>query len=722
MDQPPLPLTRELLLIGGGHTHALVLRKWGMRPLPGVRVTVVNPGPTAPYTGMLPGFVAGHYSRDDLDIDLVRLARFAGARVILDRVVALDPVARVATLAAGRRLPFHVASIDIGITSDLPALPGFAEHAIAAKPLETYAQRWEAFRATATERAKITVIGGGVGGVELALAMQHGLQNGADVTVIDRSDPLEGLGRAARGALLRLLDRRAITLLPATEVTEVAADAVVLTDGRRLPSDLTVGVAGARPQGWLAETGLQLSDGFITVEPTLRARGHDHIYAVGDCAHLAHAPRPKAGVFAVRQAPVLYDNLVAALSGQGHPRRYDPQRDYLKLISLGGKAALADKWGIPWQGRALWRLKDRIDRKFMDQFKALAPMPLPALPALHAEGMAEALGSKPLCGGCGAKVGGAALADVLAHLPAPDRADVLTAPGDDAAVLALPGGTAQVLTTDHLRQFTADPWLMARIAALHALGDVWAMGAMPQAALATIILPRLSPELQAAWLAEIMDAAAQVFAAEGAAIVGGHTSIGSELTVGFTVTGTSPRAPILLSGAQPGDVIVLTRPIGTGVIMAAEMAMQARGASAAMALSHMSQSQGGIARLLADVAHAMTDITGFGLAGHLMGMARASGLTIALDAGAVPLLPGALELSKAGSRSTLYPDNRALWPDLATSTPRLDLMFDPQTAGPLAAAIPRAALDELIERATEIGVNLYRIGLCAEGPAGLSLV
>ena len=186
---PTLPLTRELVLIGGGHAHALVLRMWGMKPLPGVRVTLINPAPTAPYTGMLPGHVAGHYDRDALDIDLVRLARFAGGRLILDRAVGLDPAARTVTLAGGRVLPFHAASVDIGITSDLPGLPGFADHAIAAKPLDRFADAWARFRAEVADGSvspELAVIGGGVGGVELAMAMHHALHR--DERASDQSD------------------------------------------------------------------------------------------------------------------------------------------------------------------------------------------------------------------------------------------------------------------------------------------------------------------------------------------------------------------------------------------------------------------------------------------------------------------------------------------------------------------------------------------------------
>jgi len=286
-----IPFTRDLVLIGGGHTHALVLRSWGMNPLPGVRLTVINPGPTAPYSGMLPGFVAGHYTRDELDIDLVRLARFAGARLIVGKAVAMDPVAKTITVPNRPPLAYDVAAIDVGITSEMPMLSGFSDHGIPAKPLGVFASRWDDFRNTATA-PKVAVIGGGVAGAELAMAMAFALRDKSpQVSLIDRGLVLDGFAAPAHSRLMAALSD-----------VEVLPGAVRLADDTLIPSDFTTGAAGARPHDWMAGIGLDMTDGFLTVGPTLQT-SNPHIFAVGDCAHLSHAPRPKAGVFAVREAP-----------------------------------------------------------------------------------------------------------------------------------------------------------------------------------------------------------------------------------------------------------------------------------------------------------------------------------------------------------------------------------------------------------------------------------
>ena len=677
-----IPLTRDLVLIGGGHTHALVLRSWGLNPLPGVRLTVINPGPTAPYSGMLPGFVAGHYTRDELDIALVKLCRFAGARLINGKAVAMDLHAKTITVPNRPPVAYDVAAIDVGITSEMPKLAGFTDHGVPAKPLGIFASRWNEYRANVTD-PKIAVIGGGVAGAELAMAMAYALRDRAGtVTLIDRGEVLDGFKKPTRDRLLAALSELDVTLVENADVTAVKFDAVVLSDGRTVASDFTTGAAGARPHDWLADIGLDLHEGFLNVAPTLQTSDPD-VFAVGDCAHLSHDPRPKAGVFAVRQAPFLFENLRAQLSG-GTLRPYKPQKDYLKLISLGGQTALAEKLGTARRGKLLWRWKDQIDRKFMTQFDDL-PAVEPKLPPHAATGVAEAIGTAPPCGGCGAKVGRDALRRALSDLPTISREDVTPLAGDDAALLTM-GPFRQVITTDHLSAFTDDPVTMARIATVHALGDVWAMGADPQAATLSLTLPRMISPLQVRTVSEINQIVAQVLGDAGASLIGGHTTLGSELTIGLTITGLCSKPAITLAGAKPGDLLVLTKPIGSGTIMAADMRRLARGADVQMCLDLMARPQGDIAKVL-DKANAMTDVTGFGLAGHLAGMCAESGVGATVKLADVPLIQGVLDLATAGVRSSLYPENRAIKGVAAPDTARSALMFDPQTGGGLLAAL-----------------------------------
>ncbi|MGB7318484.1 MAG: selenide, water dikinase SelD [Planktotalea sp.] len=715
------PLTRDLVLVGGGHAHALVLKMWAMKPLAGARLTVINPAPAAPYSGMLPGFVAGHYSSDELYIDLVRLARAAGARVVLGKAEHIDLDAKQ-VIAPGRApIGYDVCSVDIGITSGMPELDGFTEHAVPAKPLDDFARIWDGF-CRETGKAEVAVLGAGVAGAEVAMAAAHHLNTlgrESDVSLIDRSQALSRLGGQARAKVLAALDQLGVTLFEHSRILRVGDDHVELEGHGKIPAKLTLGAAGTRAYDWIAKTGLALEDGYIRVRPTLQSETDPDVFAVGDCAHLSHAPRPKAGVFAVREAPILFHNLRAALSGT-RMNDYHPQSDYLKLISLGGQKALGEKQGIALSGSLMWRWKDRIDRKFMLQFDALKPMAGAPLPKERATGMLEHSG--PICAGCGSKVGRGALASAAFSHTGATRADVVTLPGDDAALLQI-GDTRQVLSTDHLRAFCDDPVLMTRIAAVHALGDIWSMGAAPQAALVSLILPRLSAELQERTLSEIMQTASEVMGDAGAQIVGGHTSMGAELTIGFSITGLADRAPITLAGAKAGDVLLLSKPVGTGVLLAAEMQMKARGADVAAAYTSMARPLAIDAQALSG-ANAMTDVTGFGLAGHLANICRASNVSAVLDATRVPLLDGALALSEAGMQSSLYPDNLsdALTLMNAPLSARGRLMLDPQTAGGLLAALPENQAQQAIKDLTKHGISAVCIGQINEGPARIDLI
>lgn len=360
---------KDLVLIGGGHTHALVLRDWGLNPLDGVRLTLIDPSPKAAYSGMLPGFVAGHYTRDELDIDLAKLTGFAGARLVTGKAVGIDRDAKMVRVEGGEAVPYDLCSIDIGITSDMPMLTGFQAYAVPAKPLGPFASRWAAFREN-TKDPSIAVIGGGVAGAELALAMCHALRQDGHrpkAHLIDRSGILTALGGRARRLVFKALAEAEVELHPNTAIAEITSEGIVFDGGRIIAADFITGAAGARAYEWQQKLGLDVRDGYLLVNQALQT-SDPSIFAVGDCAHFSADPRPKAGVFAVRQAPVLSANLRARVAGEPL-RDYKPQRDYLKLISLGEKSALAEKFGLAFAGPLLWQWKDRIDRRFMGQFK-----------------------------------------------------------------------------------------------------------------------------------------------------------------------------------------------------------------------------------------------------------------------------------------------------------------------------------------------------------------
>ena len=718
------PLRRDLVLVGGGHTHALLLEKLARMPIPGTRVTVVNPEPVAYYSGMLPGYIAGHYMIEDLEIDLVKLAGRAGARLVLARASGIARETREVVLTGRPSLAYDVASINIGITTTMPDLPGFAAHAIPAKPLAEFAICWRRFLdavvAGETE-ARVIVLGGGVAGLEIALAAAWRLRQAnaprQAVTVVEAGpEVLRELSPRSRRFVLAKADALGVQILRSVRPARIGKEFVELETGDRLESGLVVGIGGGMATPWFAQSGLELVNGFISVNSSLQSMRDNRIFAVGDCAHLSSSPRPKAGVFAVRQAPVLYQNLMSRLT-EGRSRKFKPQKDYLKLISVGDRVAVAEKFGLSLAGRWVWNWKHAIDFRFMERFRKFhGEATRTAQPAHSADEPNDTAPVQPLCAGCGAKIGRKSLERALAPLARPGRHDAVTGLGDDAAVLET-AGNLQVISVDQLRSFTTDPWRFARIATVHALGDIWAMNARPHSALLSITLPRMSQRMQVATVRELLEGCKDVLGQEGAQIVGGNTSQGAELSLAITVTGFLSSTPVGKSGAAPGDKLLLTKPLGTGTVLAASMVEATPGQILASTLSVMEQSSGEIASLLGPASHAMTDVTGFGLAGHLMDMLECSAVAARLQLDSIPILEGAEALAIKGFRSSIFAENYETSGRMTLSGDdvRMALLFDPQTAGGLLAAVAPAQLDRVLEASGAKGIAPAVIGEIVEG-------
>ena len=361
-------IQKSVILVGGGHTHALVLNALKENPLQVAHITVINPGKTAPYSGMLPGYVAGHYKRAELDIDLQQLSQDVGATLIDSKAVSIDTTKKLVHLENGHTLSYHLASVDVGITSHMNDLPGFTEHGVPAKPLANFAHKWEDFRNAAGTK-HVAVIGGGIAGAELSMAMAFALRadkHDASVDLLDRSYILSNSSNKTQKCIREKLKANNVSVYEHANVIQVTATGVDLADGSSIAANFVVGAAGATPHAWIKTTGLNLYKGFIIVNEYLQTSVPD-VFAVGDCAHMEFDPRPKAGVYAVRQAPILLNNIRMALS-DAPLTNYAPQSDYLKLVSLGDQQAFGEKMGCGMSGRIVWRLKNHIDKSFMNQF------------------------------------------------------------------------------------------------------------------------------------------------------------------------------------------------------------------------------------------------------------------------------------------------------------------------------------------------------------------
>jgi selenide, water dikinase len=731
MQNSQHPVVKDLVLVGGGHSHIAVLKRFGMRPLPGVRLTMICRETHTPYSGMLPGLVAGHYEFDEAHIDLGPLCRFAGARLYHDEAIGLDLDAQSIHCRGRPPVKYDIVSMNIGSTPQTSGVPGADGNVVPVKPINQFISHWQSMIDRVLARnsgVRIGVVGTGAGGVEILLAVKHRLrrallERGRTDDHIeyylfgDTGEILPGHNARARRAFQRVLRDQRVHVLAGEAVVEVSPGRLVSAQGMEYALDEMLWVTAAGAASWLAGSGLRVDgQGFIAVNDALQSISHPSVFAAGDIASVENHPRPKSGVFAVRQGRPLADNLRRAL--QGRPLLpFRPQRHFLSLITTGDKYAVASRGNWALEGRLVWRWKDWIDRRFMRRYSVLPEMTQAQQPAL-ASGLADAAAIKEIsaiamrCGGCGAKVGSTVLDRALSQLQPIRRPDILIgldAP-DDAAVAAVPPGKVMLHTVDYFRAFIDDPYIFGQIAANHSLGDIFAMGGEPQSALAIATVPFGLESKVEDQLSQLMAGALKVLNEAETALVGGHTSEGAELAMGFAVNGFADRARLLRKGGmQPGDRLILTKPLGTGTLFAADMRMKAKGRWIDAALASMVQSNRAAALCLHNHgATACTDVTGFGLLGHLVEMTKPSGVDVELMLDALPFLDGALDTVRLGILSSLQPQNvrlRRAIRDISTfaQDERLPLIFDPQTSGGLLASVPGDRSDACLAELKQLG-------------------
>ena len=683
-----------------------------MHPEPDLKVTLVSPSRETPYSGLLPGVVGGHSPEQDLYIDLGRLCQFAGADLVLATATAIDPGGSEIELRNRPNLAYDYLSIDVGIEPALTDLAEFDEALVPVKPIAGFMARFNLVYEQYRGGGAFAIVGAGAAGLELAFALNHRLGIKAEKNGLPK--PVLYLCQAAaellpeapprlRAKAKNALAAQGIQFQPQFRAVRQGAGQLASASGAVLEVDQVFWATGAAPQAFLQNSDLAgTPSGYIAVNAQLQSVSHPNVFAVGDAADMVEQARPKAGVYAVRQAPVLFKNLVRMHRGQSLIR-FKPQQRVLSLIALGEQTALGYKgpfWG--W-GRSLWRLKRRIDYKFLDSFKNLPLMTPPSV------SNGEALDPNMQCRGCGAKVASSILSEVLSELD-PDGGRVL----DDSAVLTPPAGELMIQSVDAFRPIIDDPYVLAKIAVVHAVSDIYAMGGRVGPIMVNLTLPYGSESITRSLLQQVMAGVLSQTKAEGGQLVGGHTAEGLELNITVSVTGWAPPDDIKTSrGTQLDDHLVLTKALGTGTLFAASMRGQAAPSWISHAVAMMLQSNRPAGALIAARSvHAVTDVTGFGLAGHLQGM-LAAGQGVDLTLPHLPVLNGALtSLSELGVYSTAHDKNQRAATLVRTqdfSDPELlarqSLLFDPQTSGGLLISVAPDASQDLVARLKASGFD-----------------
>lgn len=707
------PARMRLVLLGGGHSHLAVLMYLAKNPLPGLDLTLISKDIETPYSGALPAYITEAYSEDELHIDLRPLAVMAGARIVQAQVKHLDLEAKQIHCPGRPPVCFDYLSINIGSRPDTSRIPGAQQHALAVKPIDAFLAQWQNIRDAARQAISesrpytLAIVGGGPASVEMACAFRQAIlaqhahdKDALQIYIITRAETiLSGHSRKAQTLAAQSLKDQRITVRSRCEVTAIEADKIHLNNAEQqevLLTDSCVIATGASPANWLAETGLATDDaGFLLVNRTLQSASHPWVFAAGDIASVIGHPRPKSGVYAVRQGLPLAKNLRRfALGKRLHP--YRPQKQALALLNMGDGRAIASRGRLAIQGRWVAHWKDRIDRAFVRKYSNLPD------PGIHTTKVsAESLSEQPLpvrrCSGCAAKLSSNSLTRVLGGLHSCSHMDIESSVAsiEDTSIIRLDEQRVLLQSVDHLSALINDPYLFARIATMHCLSDIHAMGAKGHSALAIVNLAHGATAIMEEQLHQVMTGCTEVLNAHDTALIGGHTSEAESLSFGLSVNAfANPERLLRKTGMQVGDVLILSKALGTGTLFAADMRYRARHRWIANALTQMQRSNQMAAHLFVQYgATACTDVTGFGLLGHLGEMIVPGACEVSVQLGALPALDGALTCLESGIFSSLHADNAEQATLLSNAAdfakhPHFALLFDPQTAGGLLASVP----------------------------------
>jgi selenide,water dikinase len=692
---PPVPIRHAVVLVGAGNAHLVFARRWRMRPEPGVSVALVSDSAAVAYSAMIPAHLADEYGRDEVTLDLVRFCRSAGVRLAVDRVVRIDPPGKRVLFADRPPLAFDTLSVAVGST---PTRPAGKRHlrTLQLRPLGKLlaaVDEIDAELAGSHQSFHLAIIGGGASGCELAVALARrlGRHPGFRATVLQGGAKLLPQFPGGAGAAFeKALRDRGIGWRVNARVIGEEPGGLVLETGERVPCDAALWATDAAAPPLLCDSGLPTDPaGFLRVSDTLQSVSDPAVFGAGDCVSFDRfSELPRNGVYAVRQGAALFENVVARIRG-AKLRPFRPQRRCLYLLNTGDGRAVLNYGPLVWTARWARRWKERIDRRWVRTFE---PMAMPAAtedePAMR-------------CGGCGSKVPGDVLAGVLRGIEVADDPRVLLGlpAAEDAAVFrSAPGQPAEVQTVDYFKSFTDDPYLFGRVAALNAVSDLYAMNARPFAALAIATVPHARGRVQESLLRELMAGAQRTLREEGVTLAGGHTTEGAELALGFSVTGHAEESALFRKGGlRPNDKLILTKPLGSGALLAAWMRGECRAEWYEPLVSAMLQSNRAASAVFAQLGvRACTDVTGFGLAGHLLEMLDASGVSARLFADRVPLYAGFREVVAKGMVSTLHPGNARANARVRGAADPPAWLFDPQTSGGLLAGIAADRAEEAL--------------------------
>lgn len=723
---------KNLVLIGGGQSHAPVLKKLGMYPHE-LRITLISNNSVVPYSGMLPGYIAGHYSVEECMIDLRHLCNFSDATFVQANVNGIDLEKKHVLLENRPPIPYDILSINVGIIPDMDTISG-REHITPIKPALPFFEKLVSIlkkieNGEYKNNFRVGILGAGAGGIETAFTLQKRVMSiipNLEIHIFQRGrEILNGHNERTKEKVLKILNEKKIILHLNEEFNKISSHGKSFecktNKGNIYNLDFIVGAMSPKPMDWILDTPfIKDEKGFILVNDFLESVSHPSVFAVGDISSMKNNKRPKAGVFAVRQSGPLFENIIRMSKGK-RLKKYNPQKNYLTLLNIGDGRAIAAR-GKYTLGASewLWHWKDNIDRDFMKKFQDLPYK----MPDMSKEKSVDDI----ICRGCDSKAGADIISDALDRLekikaPENKRKDdriAKTIKGlknrDDSSVVEITKKANLIQSVDFFQPIVSDLYISGQIAANHCLNDLYSKGVTGSYAHA-IINVKENVDNSAEDLFQILAGSDSVFKKEGVELLGGHTGQALKFEVGFMCSGISDNKTFYSKNtAKFGDAIIMTKPIGVGFIFAAEMRNKANPFSIDEAIQYMLQSNLALIDVLKKFRiSACTDITGFGLAGHLLEIIKSSKLRARINLNKIPIISRIEKLLNdfPEIQSSLFPSN---WKSFSPYISKIDehiayrLIYDPQTSGGFLFTLPDEYAKDCLNEIIKLGYNASIIG------------
>ena len=681
--------TKQLVLVGGGHSNVQVLKKLSMIKIKGLHTILISDNFEAVYSGMTPGYIHEEFNKDEICIDLQRLCFNANATFIKDKVVKLETNFQKLELQNYPPVYFDYLSINTGSVSNTRDLKiENQSNCFHVKPISLFIKKFDEIDKiiNLNEKRKIIIIGGGVASYELAFSLKRRYENNLELIIIgNRILSEKNLNSKTRKRLKTISADLGIKEILG-KVISISENKVTLKDGRVIESNLNLLSTGAKIEEWLIESDLERDKkGFIKVDENLLSINHKNIFVTGDACNIININRPKSGVMAVRQGEILKENIFLILMKK-KLRKFKPQKNWLYLIGTYENYALLNYFFLSFHAKWCWRLKLFIDKNFIEKFK-LKNNPSMSDKYLKIDHEEE---NKMYCQGCGSKV---SKENLLNYLKNNTNNHNLS----DSSVIHH-NSLKTLQTIDHIKLFSSfNPFDFGKISYLHSQNDILASGGNVNSLSVSVGVPFSKNFIENFYLDFFMQGIKSEADNDKCKISSGHSYQSNEPGITINMNG---EIDIVSSKslAKEGDLIYLSKPLGTGYLLAAYFSNSNLISSEDFAklikyLKRGNRSSVSLARSCS--SQTMTDISGYGLASHLIDICLSSELSSELVLNSNLLINSDLNLlnnyKSTGFFNNLKSTERYV--DIANDHPLKNILYDPQTNGPMLMVIKQLNRD-----------------------------